>query len=223
MKQLGMLAAAVVFLVFLYLSKPVGLLRLTLPAEIRAIQCQPDARFREPGGVDVFHLADITLAIPCQRPGEGRSMAKHWESPANRSSSDNYTNYSFKKLPNGRFARTDDDVGVTHYAEVTRYAVGAEISLQDRRPIPVFSKQAWEMSVPTPPAFAATGPQTTFRCVDRKIHYQLPYLCYAKAQSGSVHWLIHVAFGKPVPEDFDMRPEVIEAYQMLAAHIVGSK
>ena len=232
MNKFGLLAGAVGLLGLAgYIhSRQAGL--LAVPEEIKAVQCEKGSRYLAPEGQDVFRMGDETLALPCQDYGAGKRMIQAWEAQEEkdphhlRGEVSKSTSYYFKKKPDGSFARTTDSINPVPYAGETRYAVHATIGLKDPGPLrtDIYGKH-WEMSVPTPPAFAATGPETVFLCQDPGIHYQMNHQCLAQARSKSLFWIIRINFGEPVKKDpvkdtYDMKPEVIEAYQKLAAHII---
>lgn len=194
--------------------------RFSVPDGVKAIECQKDSKSISN---NVFDLMGTTLVMACQKTS-GESWAKHWTT-GTIADSDLHTTYFFKKQSDGRFSITDDALTYSPSSALARYVVIADIrknpsnAIEDRR--------AWEMRVPSPQAFAAAGADTTFWCHDPSIHPQMHHQCVGTAQTSGLFWRIHIIFGRPIKnesgkliDDFDMRPEVMEAYQFLAAHIL---
>lgn len=228
MNKLSLLAGALVLIGLLGFFTFWRAGNFSVPDEIRNIQCPQQSKDQTPKP-DVFSLAGTTLAMPCWRHGTGRSMVNVWKNEEEKDPTHRYTDeikstgYSFMKTLEGRFDSPADTRLPTRSEPAFRYRykVDATISLKKGESSrKEFFGRHREMSVPTPPAFSTTGPETIFLCQDATIHYQMAHRCVAQFQSKNLFWTIGVTFSPPVEDDFDMRPEVIEAYQLLAAHII---
>lgn len=197
---------------------------LAVPDAIKIIQCPNNSKEQE---FDVFNLMGTTLAIPCSSYGNGKAMAKSWKTEEEKDPTHKYTSafkyfdYFFRKKPDGHFDAAPEANDPIPSARDTRYAVQATISSISPGPLQEkYFDRHWEMSVPTPLAFAATGSETTFWCHGPKQHYEMSNECVARVQSKNLFWTVGITFGRPTEDDFDMRPEIIEAYQLLASHVI---
>jgi len=225
MRIFGILTAAIVFLCLfgLYFAMREG--PLAVPEAIKIIQCPPDSESKD---TDVFKLGRTTLVMPCQRYGDGKLMAKRWKIEEEKDPTHRMTNafkavnYWFRKRTDGQFDRAHISLDLLpRTSDKTRYTVFATISLTTPDPLNAdYFGRPWDMSVPTPQEFSATGSDTTFWCHGPKQHPQYVNECVTRAQSKELFWTVYIRFGRPAEDNIDMRPEVIEAYQLLAAHIV---
>ncbi len=224
MRTLGILTAAIVFLGLFGLFFAMREGHLAAPKAIKLIQCPAGSKSKDS---DVFKLDGTTLAIACQHYGTGKLMANRWKNEEEKDPTHRFYDafkafsYNFRKRTDGQFdcAPEASDL-IPRTSDNTRYMVGATISMASPRPLNAdYFGRPWDMSIPTPQGFAATGPETTFWCHGPKQHYQYQNECIARAQSKGLFWTVRVIFGKPNEDGIDMRPELIEAYQLLAAHI----
>lgn len=203
-----------------------------LPADLRQIHCRESDRGGNPKypvaseGYAVFRAAGTVLAMPCMKQGKAKELENDWKQQHERNNPVHIDALRFLKTPKGRF-EVSDDVHLIPYASWARYALVSYLSIQPNEwkgPF-TFRKEIryyWEMKVRTPAAFAATGPETTFRCHGPELMATFVVAdCLTQVRSNSLYWTIAVSFGKPYPDTADtMQAEVTEAYNLLAAHFI---
>jgi hypothetical protein len=190
------------------------------PAEVRAIQCDG----AKSSDTDVFRVGETTLALACERSGGGKEMAARWALRHAKGWNDSGMTYRFRQRADGGFDRKEPEASALRpVAGVSRYLVSMQFDTAappaQNNMLPARFR---ELRVPTPAAFAQTGPETVFVCQHPKLHYQMKRECGAALRSPGLYWRIDVVFGHTTDEPSldDTLPELVEAYRLAAAHIV---
>lgn len=137
---------------------------------------------------------------------------------------------SIRKLPGGGY---EPDNGTMLFPSITdaEWILEASSSPEPRGPWDPGPYQQEDLVLPTPAVFAATGPETTFKCQRISVSggsggsqsVSSRHECDARVRSSSYYWHVSVRFGEPVPKNYDMRPGVSEAYDLLARKVAGEE
>ena len=185
--------------------------RPSLPPELAGLQC---AR-----GLDsIVEVGGTRLLASCNNPLESGNRA--WST-------------WLRRTPQGQLAPSGVLLSPkVHDAQwvMVASAFPDAAAFEEWRKYNDVSKNAYyePVEVASPPAFAATGPRTTFLCSRYFWNsgggslqtLESNHSCYGELMSGRTHWGIKVSFGEPLPREFDMRPGLLDAYRVLAAHII---
>jgi hypothetical protein len=158
--------------------------------------------------------------------------------------------FYFMKRPDGVFEKLEGRPNADKSS--ARYIVRASVHPQPLSDPPRLDRSSWEdigyngrrweVSVPTPQAFAATGPSSTIVCFTPKNLYEkFGRRCVAYVRSNSLYWYINIDFPPPrrpaahseeagdgsavvdpelVKFHQAMESNSIEAYNLLATHIL---
>jgi hypothetical protein len=184
-----------------------------LPAELRKIECPKDPQGRAQGD-DFVRVAGTVVALRCLPPGTMKDAEKAWkqESDIDRMAFD----IVFTKSPDARFLAGSSGT-LQPKAEQARYVVETRVRLHPFRPFQSPMENRLDISVPTPPAFAAAGAETRFECSRPVGNGQA---CLARLQSRSLYWGVKVMLGWPYPKSEEWQRELAEALDLVAAHVV---
>jgi hypothetical protein len=194
---------------------------LKAPEEVRAIQCNGAGTGSD--DTDIFRVGETRLALACQRSGGGKEMAARWALHNAKGWNDSGMTYRFRKRADGGLDRKQPEVSALRpVRSVSRYLVTMQFDTATNAQNNIMPARFRELKVPTPAAFALTGPETVFICQHPKLHDQMKHECGASLRSPGLYWRIDVVFGysSQEPSIEDALPELVEAYQFAAAHIM---
>lgn len=191
-----------------------------VPEPLKEFVCQ-DSSLNAPV---VIRLQDDVLILPClARDKPSYRVADLQGQVADRPGG---ASYYFQKTTDGKFQKPSQ-YAIAPDARVARYNVEFSVGLALPGPRGA-EENGWTLKVSTPVVFAAAGPETTFTCINAHQRGSWGNSCVARARSQqSLNWLIQVNFSDARPDasgeyvtDFDRRPDVIEAYNMVATMVV---
>lgn len=188
-----------------------------LPPELEKIECPQASQWHARSGHEVLRLGTTKIVLPCRTAETRESLEARWkeEKLIHRIASDGI---GFMKTPKGRYEVSDRASAQLPPAAMARYTANVTLGAEKwAERLSIFPDRKY-YTIPTPPAFAATGAETVFEC-----HAQHDNIrnCMAKARSRSIHWFVVVSFGFPNPAGLDVAAELTDAYGLLAAHIVS--
>jgi hypothetical protein len=197
-----------------------------LPDAVKQIQCKPNPRNMVQGqpppivadGYDVVRIEKKVIAAPCSRPGRFRGAEVSWGKAKDPHDRPIDSVIVFNRLIEGGFEIDGPHASMgPDTNEPWRYGFRASVSPTDYGPLSDTSPNQFEVTVPTPPQFADTGPETRFLCTGKP---RYPLSCYARARAGATHWTLTLWARRVWQDDWDIADDVAEAYALAAAHII---